>query len=341
VLFGVSGSGQTVGTALYTFDDLPDRLRRNSTPARAPARVPARQEVQHFRCAGPVAISSVSALAARGATVDMLRAAGRDCLGRWGKPSEGIDLVVHAGVYRTEFLSEPALAAIAAGVLGINHDDERPTGKRTLAFDLMSGAAGALTACWLVASLIQGGRASCGLVLASEVENNAEVWPGHSLGLKETASALLLEPSTSSEGFLAFGFRTFPEEVEALVSWAGVHEGRAVLKHERVSNLDRLYLECIRVAVEAFLAGEAVAPGDLKLVLPPCRSSGFVEALGGVIGVPQERVVGTAEEKDLFTSSLADTFGRARAEGRLKPGELVLVIEVGSGVQVACALYRG
>ena len=26
VLFGVSGSGQTVGTALYTFDDLPDRL---------------------------------------------------------------------------------------------------------------------------------------------------------------------------------------------------------------------------------------------------------------------------------------------------------------------------
>src|SRR5258708_15735427 len=30
VVFGISGSGQTVGAALYTFDDLPDRLRRGS-----------------------------------------------------------------------------------------------------------------------------------------------------------------------------------------------------------------------------------------------------------------------------------------------------------------------
>ena len=31
VLFGISGSGLTVGTALYTFDDLPERLRNPGT----------------------------------------------------------------------------------------------------------------------------------------------------------------------------------------------------------------------------------------------------------------------------------------------------------------------
>ena len=34
-VFGISGSGQTVGAALYTFDDLPDRLRRGSNGRRA------------------------------------------------------------------------------------------------------------------------------------------------------------------------------------------------------------------------------------------------------------------------------------------------------------------
>src|SRR5207248_5874202 len=32
VVFGVSGSGQTVGTALYVCDDLPDRLRDDAPP---------------------------------------------------------------------------------------------------------------------------------------------------------------------------------------------------------------------------------------------------------------------------------------------------------------------
>ena len=36
VVFGISGSGQTVGTGLYIFDDLPDRLRRKERSGRRP-----------------------------------------------------------------------------------------------------------------------------------------------------------------------------------------------------------------------------------------------------------------------------------------------------------------
>src|SRR5260370_31524493 len=53
-VFGISGSGQTVGAALYTFDDLPDRLRRGSKGQRAvglssgrrPAELPATPRVR-------------------------------------------------------------------------------------------------------------------------------------------------------------------------------------------------------------------------------------------------------------------------------------------------------
>jgi hypothetical protein len=44
---------------------------------------------------------------------------------------------------------------------------------------------------------------------------------------------------------------------------------------------------------------------------------------------------------DLFTSSLAHVFGQARKAGRLPAGKTALFVEVGSGIQVACALYRG
>ena len=60
------------------------------------------------------------------------------------------------------------------------------------------------------------------------------------------------------------------------------------------------------------------------------------------LGVPAEKAVLMQEEQgDLFTSSLACVLAEARRQGKPAKGDLALVIEVGSGVQVACALYRG
>ena len=51
-------------------------------------------------------------------TIALLRQAGEACLQQSARPRDEIDLVLHTGVYRSDFLCEPALAAIAAGVLG-------------------------------------------------------------------------------------------------------------------------------------------------------------------------------------------------------------------------------
>src|SRR5262249_24245223 len=145
LVFAVSGSGQTVGTALYVFDDLPERLRQ---PAPAWRSAPARQagELRHFRCRRRVRLESIAtterAADATGPvlsagedcldSIELVRRVGESCLHQSARPREEIDLVLHTGIYRSEFLTEPSMASIAAGELAINHDERQSGGRRTL-----------------------------------------------------------------------------------------------------------------------------------------------------------------------------------------------------------------
>jgi 3-oxoacyl-[acyl-carrier-protein] synthase III len=338
LLFAVSGSGLVVGTAIYTFDDLPERMRDKRRAGQPGAPPRHREALRTFRLAKPVRIECVSGLAKSADSITMLREAGEDCLSRSAWPRNEIDLVIHTGVYHTEFLSEPALASIAAGELGINHDDESNFHRRTFAFDLLNGGAGTLSACFVASMMMQTERMKRALVLASEVENNADVWPEHLLGLRPTATALVLEPA-QNEGFIAFGFRAFPEHLEKRSSWTGPHDYKPAAFHQCDPSLEEVYLTCIQETAEAFLRELGLTWQDVVVVLPPWRSPAFTKALAEKYGV--DKVVTMTEEGDLFTSSLACVFARAREQGRLKVGQLALVIEVGAGVQVGCALYRG
>ncbi len=74
-----------------------------------------------FPCSHHVGITRVG-LVPKGytgpvASVDLLKAAGEACLGDAIR-REDVDLVIHTGTYRSDFLCEPALAAIAAGDIG-------------------------------------------------------------------------------------------------------------------------------------------------------------------------------------------------------------------------------
>jgi 3-oxoacyl-[acyl-carrier-protein] synthase III len=43
--------------------------------------------------------------------------------------------------------------------------------------------------------------------------------------------------------------------------------------------------------------------------------------------------------KDYFTSSLAYAFQYARRQDVVKPGDIGLIINVGTGIQIGCAIY--
>jgi 3-oxoacyl-[acyl-carrier-protein] synthase III len=259
---------------------------------------------------------------------------------------EEVGLIIHSGIYRNDFLSEPAVAAIAAGALGINHDcdsssEEAAPARQTLAFDLMNSGAGTLYACHVAAQMICAGKAATALVVAAEIENNADLGPEHHLGLMEMGSALLLESGSGSEGFGRFVFRSFPAYGDDVISHTVVRNGGAALHHEQSPGYERHLIDAIQTVVAEILDVEGMAIESVARVFPPHRSHSFAAELARALRFSLDRFVLLADyRRDYYTSSLAATLETARASGLVKPGDVGLLIAAGAGVQVGCATYH-
>lgn len=350
VLFGISGSGQTVGAALYTFDDLPDRLRRGVNTRRGPAargvstgrRPKEPPPTAGVRIAGIGAVP-VSGSKARG-SVQLAVQAAATCLDHCGLDRSELGLIIHAGVYRDEFISEPAIAALVAGELGVNDDAQSPNGPKTLAFDVLNGAVGFLNACQIAIQMIGAGTTEHAMVVASEVENNA-IEGGHLLyGISETGSAVILGKTSGAAGFGRFVFHHHPEYGGALTTYLQHQDGQSWLQIDRDPNLSAYYLDCIPAAVEELLKLEELDPADIAAVFPPYLSSTDRTELAARLRIPSSRFVDlatdTATDTDLFSSSVPYGLQHAWLHNLVRPGDIGLIVSVGSGVQVGCATYR-
>lgn len=343
VVFSITGSGQTVGTALYTFDDLPDRMRRGGNGQRGGS-VP-----HHTESPAPprVRIDSVAIApagqSARPGSIQLATQAATACLDRSDLDRAALDLIVHAGIYRDDFLSEPAVAALVAGELGINGDAQSPNGPKTLAFDVLNGPVGFLNACHVATGMIGAGKTAHAMVVASEIENNTPEsgYPLH--GITETGSALLLTPSDGAEGFGRFVFGHYPEYAGALTTYTQQHQGRTWLRIDRDPNLTAVYLNCLGSAVKELLVLEGLEPADVALVFPPYLSGTAIGELAARIGIPRSRFIDLYDDgmvTDPFTSSLPYAVEHARQRGLARSGDVALIVTVGSGVEVGCTTYR-
>jgi 3-oxoacyl-[acyl-carrier-protein] synthase III len=76
------------------------------------------------------------------------------------------------------------------------------------------------------------------------------------------------------------------------------------------------------------------------MIFPPQISSRFIAELSERINVPRERFIDVVGEgPDLFSSSLTYALEHAYGRNLVKPGDIGLMIAVGSGIQVGCAIY--
>jgi len=347
-VFCISGSGMTVGTALYTFDDLPDRLRGTAPKPSAPVAVTApTSNADPIGKPPRVAIEAIGTAMAtpwqvQNTTRQMLVRAGEACLERSACDRREIDLLVSVGVYRTDYIAEPAIATLAAADLKINDDCGPEDQQRTFAFDLYNGALGFLNACHVCAGLIKAGRHRRAMIVAAEVENNTQTTSPDRLGLKETASAVILQADGDGlQGFGEFHFRGFLEYLDDFQSATALCEGETRVAIRRSPKLEEHYLQCLAVAVEEFLAREGIEPSRIAAVFPPQISPEFIRQLAEALGIDASRCVTVADGSgDLFTSSLPAALWRARGKQLVGPGDLGLLLGVAPGIQVGCALYH-
>jgi 3-oxoacyl-[acyl-carrier-protein] synthase III len=344
ILFSVNASGLTIGTAVYKCDDLPVRIRgharneRHTQPAsHASAQAAVREPGTGIR------IESIGILPdhvpVRKDTVELSRAAAEACLERSRYDRAEIDVLIYAGIYRTGYVSEPALAAMIAGELAIAANGSEEPGRHTLCFDIISGSAGFLKACCCAARLIQAGRAQRVMIVASEIECNS-THPGKPLlGLRETGSAMILDAAPGAVGgFRQFAFRDLTEHLAAFRSYCDLSKAGGVLEVSRDPQLERLYVDGLADLADEYLERVAVDRRRIRAVLGPQMGPHFAEALGGRLGIPV--VDASVGGCDLYTSSLPYAFEYAFGKGMVRPGDLALVLAAGSGVQLGGALYE-
>ncbi len=344
-IFGITGSGATIGTALYTFDDLPDRIRQReagtytpqkvATEGRFAPRLPAQRRVR---------VESIGTIAA-GATVEkktlpLIEAAAQKCFSDSMYTKNDIDLLIYAGVYRDDFLCEPAVAALVDGMLGINDDIETQQDKKTFALDMLNGALGTLSACYTAIGMMQANKIKNALIVTSEIENNREKSPHELAGIEETGSALLLDESPDGKtGFGNFVFKSFTDYMNAFGARSIIRNGKTIMHFERDPKLERYYIQCIQETIQDLLELEQLTMEQITVILPPQISSDFITELSSKLEIARDRLVDAHTQNDLFTSSLPYALEHAQTQHMVKSGDIGLIINVGSGIQVGCASY--
>ena len=340
-LFGITGSGITVGSALYRFDDLPTRVRLSaeaSVPRSEALKAVAGVRVLHFE-QRPVVTSLGSCIPHRDARLDtkeMLRAAASDCLARSGLTRNQIELLIHVGIYRSGFVVEPSVAAMMAGELQINDVSNDAADEATFAFDLSSGGSGFLSACAVVAALLQADGLECAMVLASEYDNNLDLALEQRRGIVEAATAVMLERSTK-RGIESIAFAQMPQTLHCLTVNAAQESGRPFLQIAQSPELEDTYVATATLAALALLEQNGLGPdAPMRIIAPNCTAN-LRAKLARAIGLVPERFVESVVAGDGLTSNTQLMLQSLQAAH--EPC-LTLIIEVAAGVQAACALYR-
>ena len=347
VVFSITASGLTIGTALYVFDDLPDRLRKMESPEYTKPHKSAMKSlgIAKSESAPRIRIESVGTIP--GQTTDknnsmkLLNQAASNCLTKSSYQSNEIDLLIYSGVYRSEYILEPAYAALLAGDLNMNATIPGSNGQKTLAFDIFNGSLGFLNACYVAQQMITCQSCKTAMIVAAETENNADSFPDDLVGIRETASALILDSHPLNDrGFSSFLFSYHVESLGVYTTYCTTRDRKQYLHVLKDDNLEELYITYIVPAVQELLRMEGLDLNRIDMIFPPQISSRFIAELSERINVPRERFIDVVGEgPDLFSSSLTYALEYAYGRNLVKPGDIGLMIAVGSGIQVGCAIY--
>jgi len=349
-LFCIAGSGISVGTALYRFDDLPDRIRRENGRTRdaAPVTTASGGGFLTWQAGGGarVGITSIGLSDGRGTgpqadTRDLNRRAAEDCLRNSGLDPRDVELVLCVGMHRSEFVAEPAAATMVADDLEMNHDHDDRDPRRTLAFDLVNGSVGFLNACLVAGQMIAAGRFGNSLIVAAECPHSTDPDGGAFLPVEPIGSAVLLGPTDGDAGFERFLFRSFPEHVDALSSALVQERGTTYVARACSPRWEDYLLRCAAEAIDELLESAGISLADVQAVLPPQISGRFVSRFAEILSLPPARMIDvTTGGADRSTSSIPLAFDQLRRHHRPRPGDLGLLVCAGAGIQVGCALYR-
>ena len=262
--------------------------------------------------------------------------AARAALTAAGKAADEVDLIVLATA--TPDQTFPATATKVQAMLGI--DD-------CVAFDVAAVCSGFLYAIQIADSLIKTGSAHCALVIGAETFSRILDWEDRATCVLfgDGAGAVVLEGRDVAEdgpGILASRLHADGRHNELLYVDGGPSttgtvgkvrmKGREVFRHA-VTNLASV--------MDESLVAAGLSPGDVDWVVPHQANARILDATARKLGLPAEKVVVTVDQHaNTSAASVPLAFDTAVRDGRIKPGQIVVLEAMGGGFTWGAAVVR-
>jgi 3-oxoacyl-[acyl-carrier-protein] synthase-3 len=265
---------------------------------------------------------------------DLALPAARTALEQAGVEGKDIDLVIVATV--TPDMSFPSTGALIADALGC---------RDAAAYDLSSGCTGFMYAIAQAYGMLAAGLAQRALVVGGDVLSRLLDWTDRStlVLFGDGAGAVVLD-AVPEGGFL--GFELGADGAGGQSLWLPGSGSRVFEDAERYVKMNgrEVFKFATRVLVqsaEALLDRCGVALEDVDVYVPHQANVRIIDYATKKLGFPSERVVINVDRYGNTSSgSIPLALADAEADGRLRPGSLVLMTGMGAGLSWGSALLR-
>jgi 3-oxoacyl-[acyl-carrier-protein] synthase III len=265
---------------------------------------------------------------------DLALPAARAALADAGLDGADIDLLIVATV--TPDFAFPSTAALIADALGA-----REAG----AYDLSAGCTGFMYGIAQAYGMVASGLSKRALVIGGDVLSKILDWNDRStlVLFGDGAGAVVLEP-VAERGFLGFDLGADGAGGESL--WLPGSGSRAFEEPEKYVKMNgrEVFRFATRVLVqsaEELLEQCGTSISDVDVYVPHQANVRIIDHATRKLGVPSERVVVNVDRYGNTSSgSIPLALADAAADGRLRPGKLVLMTGMGAGLTWGSALIR-
>ncbi len=271
-------------------------------------------------------------------TSDLATHAAKRALASAKMSIEDIDLIIVATT--TPDLTFPATAALVQNKLGMSHG---------IAFDMQAVCSGFVYAMATADSYLKNGLAKRALVIGAETATRILDWEdrttcvlfGDGAGAV-VVEAVQLDEGAPEQGILASRLRSDGTQWEKLYTDGGVSttgtnghvrmQGKEVFRHA---------VGMITDVVDGVLADAGYTADQLDWFVPHQANRRIIDGAGKKVGIPPEKVIITVNKHaNTSAASVPMALNEAVADGRIKPGDLVMLEAMGGGFTWGATLIR-
>ena len=255
-----------------------------------------------------------------------------------GKSAQDIDLVIVAT--STPDYTFPATATQVQAALGMTHG---------AAFDLQAVCSGFVFAVTTADKFLVSGSHKCALVIGAETFSRILDWNDRTTCVLfgDGAGAIVLEgveraPGEADRGILSSKLRSDGRHRAKLFVDGGPSTTQTV-GHLKMAGKEvfRHAVGMVADVVTGAFAAAGLTAADLDWFVPHQANRRIIDASAQKLGIAPEKVVTTVHlHGNTSAASIPLALCVARDDGRIKPGDLVMIEAVGGGFTWGAALIR-